>query len=194
MPPKCKFTREELVQAALDIARTGGFDAITARAIGAKLHASAKPIFSVFQSMQELQQEVVAAAKRLYGEYVARGLQQTDMPAFKGVGLQYILFAKEEPKLFRLLFMSETHAEIGENYLPLADDNYPKILASVRDTYVLTDAEANRLYLHMGIYSHGIAVLIAENGALFPAQEVGNLLTEVFTGLLKEIKGGRTHA
>lgn len=194
MPPKCKFTREELVQAALDIARTEGFDAVTARAIGAKLHASAKPIFSVFESMQELQQEVVAAAKRLYGEYVAQGLQRTDIPAFKGVGLQYILFAKEEPKLFRLLFMSETQAAAGENYLPLVDDNYPKILASVRDIYALTDAEASRLYLHMGIYSHGIAVLIAENVARFSTQEIGRMLTEVFTGLLKEIKGGRTHA
>ncbi len=194
MPPKCKFTREDLVQAALDITRTEGFDAVTARAIGARLHASAKPIFSVFQSMQELQQEVIAAAKRLYGEYVARGLQRTDIPAFKGVGLQYILFAKEEPKLFRLLFMSKTQAVAGESYLPLVDDNYPQILASVRDTYALTDAEASRLYLHMGIYSHGIAVLLAENVARFSMQEIGKMLTEVFTGLLKESKGGSIHA
>ena len=34
MPPKCKFTKEEVVQAALDMTRESGIISVTARALG----------------------------------------------------------------------------------------------------------------------------------------------------------------
>ena len=37
MPPKFKFTREEIIQAALDLTRESGIAAVTARGLGAKL-------------------------------------------------------------------------------------------------------------------------------------------------------------
>ena len=52
VPPKCKFTREEIIQAALDIAKKEGIVSITARSLGAKLGSSSKPIFSVFENME----------------------------------------------------------------------------------------------------------------------------------------------
>ena len=56
MPPKAKFTRSELIQAALDLVRSKGADALTARALGQRLGSSARPIFTVFQSMDEVWQ------------------------------------------------------------------------------------------------------------------------------------------
>lgn len=105
MPPKCKFTKQEIIQAALQIARTEGPDGITARGLGARLGASSRPIFSVFANMEAVQAEVMQSAKELYSQYVQAGLSQT--PAFRGVGQQYIQFAIDEPKLFQMLFMSE---------------------------------------------------------------------------------------
>ena len=66
MPPSAKFTREEIVRAALTLVRTEGFDALTARALGAKLGSSARPIFTVFQNMEEVQQAVMDAAKAVF--------------------------------------------------------------------------------------------------------------------------------
>ena len=37
MPPKVKFRKEEIVQAALDVARVKGADGVTARDIAAQL-------------------------------------------------------------------------------------------------------------------------------------------------------------
>ena len=51
MPPKPKFTKEEIVTAALNITREKGIDAVTAREIAAKLGSSARPIFTVFRNM-----------------------------------------------------------------------------------------------------------------------------------------------
>lgn len=44
--------------------------------------------------MEEVQQETVNAASGVYDTYVEQGLAET--PAFKGVGMQYFLFAKNE--------------------------------------------------------------------------------------------------
>lgn len=51
MPPACRFTREQIVAAALAITRERGFDAVTARAIADTLHSSSKVIFSAFSGM-----------------------------------------------------------------------------------------------------------------------------------------------
>ena len=191
MPPKCKFTREEIIQSALDIARNEGIASITARALGAKLGSSSKPIFSVFENMEEVQAEVQKAAKALYAEFIQVGLQQE--LAFKGVGMQYILFAIKEPKLFQLLFMSEQPQRSPvTGILPIIDESYDQILLSVQNGYGLDKKDAEALYRHLWIYSHGIAVLCATNMCLFSAEEISKMMTEVFIGLLKETKGGKT--
>jgi len=191
MPPKCKFTREEIIQAALDIARSEGVTAITARALGAKLGSSPKPIFSVFENMEEVQAEVLKAAKALYAGYVQTGLHREI--AFKGVGTQYILFAIKEPKLFQLLFMSEQPREIPvSGILPIIDESYEQILLSVQNGYGLDRKDSEWLYRHLWIYTHGIAVLCATNMCSFTAGDISRMMSEVFVSLLKEIKGGRT--
>ena len=188
MPPKAKFSKEEIVSAALDIIRENGVSELTARALGKKLGSSACPIFTVFDTMEEVMRETVKAANRLYDKYIAEGLKDT--PAFKGGGMQYIAFAIEEPKLFQLLFMTEREQNPTiENVLPVIDANYPMILSSVK-AYGLSDENAEKLYKHLWIYSHGIAVLCATRVCSLTVGEIGNMLTEIFIALLKEIKAG----
>ncbi len=188
MPPRAKFTREQIVNAALDIISENGTSELTARALGKRLGSSACPIFTVFDGMEEVLTETVKAAKALYNSYVKEGLKAT--PAFKGVGMQYVNFAVREPKLFQLLFMTEqTQNPTMENVLPVIDDNYPVILKSVEDSYVLTQNDAERLYRHLWIYTHGIAALIATNMCTFTPEETGKMLTEVRISVLSQIKG-----
>lgn len=191
MPPKCKFTKEEIIRAALDLTREEGIDALTARALGAKLGSSPKPIFTVFENMEAVQGEVRKAAKALYAEYIQVGLHQE--LAFKGVGTQYILFAINEPKLFQLLFMSEQPQKPSvAGILPIIDESYDKILQSVQNGYGLGEKDAENLYRHLWIYTHGIAVLCATNMCSFTAEEISGMMTEVCRSLLKEIKGDKT--
>ena len=62
MPPKPKFSRDEIVQAALALVSEKGAEALTARELGMRLGSSARPIFTVFKGMEELQGEVRDAA------------------------------------------------------------------------------------------------------------------------------------
>ena len=110
MPPKAKFTKEEIIGAGLAILRERDISAVTAREIGNYLGSSARPIFTVFDNMGEVLNGIEAKAREIYSEYVEQGLQQT--PAFKGVGQSYIQFAINEPKLFQLLFMRKTSGKV----------------------------------------------------------------------------------
>ena len=82
MPPKAKFTREQITEAALAIIREENMEGLTSRALGNKLGSSVCPIFTVFENMEEVQRSALEAAKALYKEYIERGLSET--PAFKG--------------------------------------------------------------------------------------------------------------
>ena len=187
MPPKAKFTREQIIEAALEIVRAEDFESLTARALGKKLGSSACPIFTMFENMEEVQQAVMEAARGIYKEYVKRGLLEN--PAFKGVGTQYILFAMKEPKLFQILFMSEqSKLPDIDNVLPVIDESYDKILASITDAYGLKGKDAQRLYQHLWIYTHGIAALCATKMCRFTGEEISKMMTEVFTGLLSKMR------
>lgn len=189
MPPKAKFTREQIIKAAFDIVREGSLDDLTARALGKRLGSSACPVFTVFENMEEVQQAVLEAARALYKKYIEKGLSEAI--AFKGVGTQYILFAIEEPKLFQLLFMHE-HAAVPslEHVLPLIDESYDKILMSIVSGYGIKRKAAERLYRHLWIYTHGIAALCATRMCRFTGDEISAMMTEVFLGLLKTMKEG----
>ena len=187
MPPKAKFTKDEITAKALEIVREKGESALTARSLGEALGSSARPIFTVFENMEEVQKEVFSAASALYNGYVKEGLSET--PAFKGVGRAYIRFAADEPKLFQLLFMREQQGMPDKNsILSVLDANSDAILKSIEDGYGLSRELSQSLYLHLWIYSHGIAVLIATKVCVMSEKEISDMLTEVFTGLLKRIK------
>ena len=104
MPPKVKFKKEEIVRAALNIAREKGIDAVTAREVAAALGVSTRPIFTWYDTMDQLKKDVYELAKVHYREYLERGL--AGQIPFLGVWQQYLSFAREEPELYRLLFLT----------------------------------------------------------------------------------------
>ena len=189
MPPKAKFTREEIIEAAFQITRTQGYDKITARELGKQLQSSARPIFTVFENMEEVKAAVIDRAKEVYGQYVADGLKQE--LAFKGVGMAYIKFSIKEPLLFQLLFMSAVPGDMSvESILPQIDASYEDILQSVQK-YVDSREAADMIYQHLWTYTHGIATMCATGLCSYSAEQIGERLTQIFTGLMMLEKGAK---
>ncbi len=192
MPPKAKFTKKEIISAAFDIVKKDGFEALTSRALGTHLGSSARPIFTVFPNMDEVQQAVIESAKTLYKEYVDKGL--TCEHPFKGVGMQYILFSVNEPKLFQLLFMTEQpNIPNLSGVLPLIEDSYEEILSSIQKDHGINELLAKKLYHHLWIYTHGIATLCATKMCRFTSEEISDMITEVCMSILKNIKESKNY-
>jgi AcrR family transcriptional regulator len=190
MPPKQRFTREEIISAALQIARTEGLEAITARRLGSELGCSARPIFTAFESMEEVQQETIAAARTIYNGYVEKSL--TEEKPFRAVGMAYVQFAAKEPKLFQLLFMKQKDkTQDLSNILDVLDDNSSRILETVEKEYQLEHVEAIRLYQCLWIFTHGIATLYATGVCSFTGNEVQLMTKDIIIGLLMNFKQAR---
>lgn len=187
MPPKQKFTKEELVSEALEITRRDGITALTARRLGAELNSSSRPIFTVFQNMNEVQNETVLAARALYNQYVSEGLAKPN--SFKGVGMAYIQFAKDEPKLFQLLFMTE-NGVVPEltDVLTMIDENSCEILEAVQKEYGLDDANARKVYQYLWIFTHGIATLCATKVCQFGEARISSMLDDVCRSILQKME------
>lgn len=179
MPPKCKFTKEEVVQAALDMTRESGISSVTARALGERLGSSSRPIFSLFQSMQEVQQEVMWSADALYQDYLKRDMAAGEYPIYKASGVAYIRFAKDEKELFKLLFMRDRSAE------QITDS--PKELKPLIETITkvtgMSEQDAYMFHLEMWVYVHGIATMIATSYLEWDWDTISQMLTDEFEGL-----------
>lgn len=188
MPQKAKFTKEEILEAALNIVRKNDIGFLTARNIGAELNSSTRPIFTVFESMDDLHNEVISYARGLYDSYILSGYDDNKL-YFKYVGEQYIKFSITEPKLFQLLFMREQKEKFDfVDVLPQIENNYDKILLSIEQQCRLSREDSKRLYQHLWIYTHGIASLCATRMCTFTGQQISDMMTEVFRCILEKIK------
>ncbi len=179
MPPKCKFTREQIVEAALQVVRKSGPEALTARALASELGSSAKPVFGLFQNMEQVQAEVLAAADRLYQSYLQQDMAEGKYPPYKASGMAYIRFAREEKALFKLLFMRDrTGEEIGDDR-----ESIRPILDIIRKELNISQEEAVLFHLEMWLYTHGIATMIATSYLEWDMAFVSKALTDVYQGL-----------
>ncbi len=178
MPPKNRFTRNEIISCALDIAEEGGLEAVTARAVASRLEASSKVIFSSFESMAKLQNEVVAAAYQKYLNEQTRLCESGEYPVYKASGMAYIRFARSHPKLFKILFM-----EISPPDEPQKLDELNRFAGMVSHNVGIDVDDARMFHLEMWVYVHGIATMIATGYLNWEVETVSRMLTDAYMGL-----------
>ena len=185
MAPKNKFTKEEMVEAALRVVRANGIDALTAKTMADALGTSTQPIFTAFGSMDGIKKEVYAAAIQVYDRYTEAGLREK-IPFF-GVGMQYIRFAREEPELYRLLFLTRAQDKSFS-----AMRSMQHLQALVRPTlmgiYKITEQEADLYFCDLWFVVHSLSTLIVTGDCPYSDQEIGQVLTGVSISICKSIK------
>ena len=183
MAPKNKFTREEMVEAALRVVRAKGIDGLTAKTLADELGTSTQPVFTAFGSMDAVRREVYAAAVRVYDGYTNTGLKEK-IPFF-GVGMQYVRFAREEPELYRLLFLTRT-----QEYSAIKSMEHLREL--VRPTlvkiYHITAAEADIYFRDLWFVVHSLSTLIVTGDCSYSDGEIGQILTGMSISICKSIK------
>lgn len=179
MPPKQKFSRQEVVAAALDIIRRQGLSGLTARALAQELGCSAKPVFGLFQNMKEVQREAIASANTLYQACLQEEMESGRHPPYKASGMGYIRFAREEKELFKLMFMRDrTQEDIQENrqeILPL--------LRLIQQNLGIDEDQAYLFHVEMWVFVHGMATMVATSYLDWDMDFVGQVLTDAYLGI-----------
>lgn len=179
MAPRMKVTKEQIVDAALGLARRVGPEAVNARAVAAALGCSTQPVFSHYASMEALLRDVLASARDLAQKYLDPATGPEGCPPYKAVGMGYIRFAMEEPALFRWLYMRDRSGEAP------ADDRAENaaVLRLIMDKTGLDEDSAWLFHLEMWLFVHGLAATAATRYVSWDSSLISGMLTDVFDGL-----------
>ena len=185
MPPKVKFQKEEIVSAALNVARKKGVDAVTAREVARELQVSPGPIFTWFETMEQLRAEVYERTKGIYREYIERGL--AGPVPFLGVWQQYFAFAREEPELYRMLFLTRPDSVSGGAIEAL---RFSQELArkSIMRIYNMDAQTADCYFRDMWLVAFSFATLAVTDDFPYTEEEMFAVGTEISLSVCKAYK------
>ncbi len=182
MPPKVKVTKEDIINAAVDIVRNNGAQSINARNVASALNCSTQPVFSNFAAMDELRLAVVERADAICGDYIKREIERGEYPTYKASGMAYIRFAKEEKELFKLLYMRDRTNEA----IPQTSELNDKMESLVQSNTGLKGEDVKLFHLEMWAYVHGIAAMVATNFADIEWELISRMLSDAYQGLRKQ--------
>lgn len=182
MPPIVKITKEDIIITALNIVRKESFININARRLAKELNCSVQPIFSNFNNMDELKSIIFSRLYDIFYERITK-VEDSSIPKYKQVGLNYIKFAKNEPNIFKLLFLEDDKYNVKEELLNNKNNYYLKIKELIKNATGLTTEEIPPFHLKMWIFTHGLATLVASK-CTFTDEEINELLTSEFKALL----------
>lgn len=185
MPPRVKFQREEIVAAAVGVAREKGIDAVTAREVASALGVSTRPIFTYFDTMEQLRAGVFERAKALYRATIEQGLAE---PApFLGLWRQYLRFAREEPELYRLLFLKRPDAVSGGAMDAL---RLSQALAreSIMRVYAMDADTADKFFRDLWLVAFSFATLIVTDDCPYTDEEMLDIGAEISLSVCKAYK------
>ena len=178
MPPKVKVTKEDIIKTALELLRSNGEEAFNARSIAAAIGCSTQPVFSNFETMEELKGAVILAAYELYQGFIKNEVESGKYPKYKAFGMAYIRFAKEERQLFKLLFMRD---RTGEDLSPGPD--YYESVEIIMQKNGISREKAMLMHLEIWTSVHGIAVMIVTSFIDLEWELISSITSDVYQGI-----------
>lgn len=175
MPPKTKFDKEAIIDAALAVAKEEGFSGITARSVANRLQSSVAPIYVNFATIDDLVDAVVERVFSISEELLAK---QRGKSKFENIGKASLDFAREYPVLFRELSIQPNP------YMASYETLENAMLDAMAEDETMrgwTLEERRRLLLKMRVFQMGLSAMVA-NGHVplwLDNQEFDQLLMEV---------------
>ncbi len=156
MARKETITKKDILNAAFEMASEEGFDHVTARTLAARAGCSTQPIFRVYKNMEELGKELFEQVIAFFTAYYESFPKKSDTP-FANLGLAYVCFAQENPKLFQLLFDSENRH--GKSLYDILNGPTGAVVKEINNARVHGCKDPSTMFMKMWIFIHGAACM-----------------------------------
>ena len=156
VPAARKVSKDEIIDAAVEVLRDDGFSAVNARSVARKLGCSTQPIYFSFQSMDELKAALSERAIRMHTRRVRDSLRahEGSDSRYSSYGMGFVKFAAEEKQLFRWLYLE------GHQLGPYQNDVLlPEIIAVIVEEFGYSEEVARRFHQDMTYFTYGLAIL-----------------------------------
>lgn len=189
MPPKQKITKDLLLEHAFQIAKEQGIMAVTSRSVAKSADCSIQPVFSQFPTMEELRKATFEyACSKLMQEI----LEYQDSPDFiNRTNIWLLNFARNEPKLFELLYLSDSFHSANLWDTMMEWESNQKMMSAVEQKYGLTQEECKDIFLRGFFMLFGIAALIAKGKIEVSNEEAVDMVQRTFMQMADSGKGER---
>ena len=156
MPAVKKVSKDDIIDAAIDVLRDDGFSAINARSVAKKIGCSTQPIYFSFKNMEELKSALTARAIELHTQRVRDSLKahEGNDSRYSSYGMGFVKFAAEEKQLFRWLYLEGRQLGPYQNDVLLSE-----VVAVIMDEFGYSEDTARRFHQDMIYFSYGLAIL-----------------------------------
>ena len=181
MPPKARFTKERIEEAAYQLTRERGFEAIAAREVAKSLGMTVTPIFTYFSGMEELKTAVRDRIRREFEEYLRGSLEY--FPAFKEFGARWMRYAAENPNFSRLLVSSGDPLKTVDDLLYLIRDTADPIAQEISDAFSVSRKDAWDILRHMLIYANGLCSFLMQESCTMTVEELSDTSSQLCLAL-----------
>jgi AcrR family transcriptional regulator len=180
MGPKIKFTKEQIIDTAFEIAKTEGIDSITMRKIAEKMGSSVAPIYVNFKNNNEL---IEALIERIISISQQLLIKESTGNPFHDMGRASLRFAMEYSVLFRDLVMK------NNDYMKNYDEKMiPALIIEMKKDPELedfTEDELKTILLKMRIFQLGLSVMVAND--LLPEDYEEQYLMDILSSAANDI-------
>lgn len=177
MARKESVTKNMILDTAVELAKEEGIDNVTARRLASRIGCSTQPIFRVYASMTELYADVYEKAIGLFADYYEKYGSEVPTP-FIHLGLAYIDFAKEERRLFQLLFLSDSRGE--RSLYELLNGSTGAVAKEINKAAAAGCANPSGLFMKMWIFIHGCACMVLTGDYDLTKEETLDLLEDIY--------------
>lgn len=186
MPPKTRITKEMVIDAAFEVARTMGAENLNARTVAERLGCSTQPIMSCFKTIEDMKRAVYDKLDWYHTEYLMNVREpQEDM--MLGIGLNYIRFAVEEPNLYRFLFQSG-YARESSLIEMVESEQLKPLIAVMSEGLDMTERQMTDAFLLLAVFAHGYASIIANESLAFDERAAADYLEKAYRGAIYAVQ------
>ncbi|MCI5565716.1 MAG: hypothetical protein MR400_08520 [Clostridiales bacterium] len=159
MPPKVRFDKDRVLDAALEIARREGIEGLNARKIAKIAGCSTQPLYRELGSMTAIRHATMQRASDYFINYMARESNYAADKPYLSAGVAYLRFARDESALFSMLFMRHRTADEVKN--AAHDVTFEQNIRQVMRARGCDYETARDFHYQSYVFTHGLAVMIA---------------------------------
>lgn len=169
MPAIKELSKEHIVKVAVKMVNETGWDSVNARSLAKKLNVSTKPLYRIYNNMDEIKEDIYKEISRQYDEFINSRID--NKKALITLCIAYVEFAQEYKNLFISLFLSNNLK--WQNFENVLDEKWNQsTIINLVNKHGYSFEEAKSLFMNLWLYANGLATLIATNELVIDEKEI----------------------
>lgn len=183
-----KFTKKLILKAAFDLLRKQGACRFSAKNIARQLGSSVQPLYSEFDNMEELENDLFECLFFYFVNKVCLSKRADEnskvLDPIVAMGLNYLDFAKNESKLYQAIYVRKFVRRYSVK--ECLRDVFNHFVSSTTKYEGLNEKEINKLFSGMLVLITGLAFLLSSEIIYLTKEQQIDFLERMIPAILRK--------